>query len=81
MLKEMPKEERKRTDLSGVHTGRQLMIKKAEISDSSAKRYQKIAELPEDKFEQIIEETKTEEKELTEALMLNSEQKDVWERC
>ena len=50
-------------------------LKEVGIEKQESARYQKIAELSEEKFEEIIEETKTEEKELTEALMLKTAKK------
>jgi len=45
------------------------------IEKHESSRWQKIAELSEETFEQIITETKEEEKELTESLLLNTQRK------
>lgn len=45
------------------------------INKYQSSKYQKIADLPEEKFEEIIEETKEAEKELTEVLMVSTAKK------
>lgn len=78
MLKEMPKRD-------GNPANKMLVGLKKNKNDNrentlpvthiESSRYQKIAELPEETFENIVEETKEAGKELTEALMLNTAKK------
>ena len=79
MLKEMPKDnkggDRKSSRLHNVTVNKPPTLKDIGIEKHESSRYQKIAELPEEKFEEIIKETKEEEKELTEALMLSTAKK------
>jgi len=79
MLKEMPKRDggqamKIKARLQDV-TEVQPTLKDIGIAKHESSRYQKIAELSEEKFEEIIHETKEEEKELTEALMLKTAKK------
>jgi len=66
---QLPKEKRSHdvtTSLKLVEIG---------LQKHQSARYQKIADLPKETFEKIITETKKEEKELTEALMINTSKK------
>lgn len=71
MSKDMPKAQGTRTDTSVHRVPKYKHLDDVGIKVQEAKRYEKIAELPEEKFEEIIQETKAKEKELTEALMLS----------
>lgn len=75
MLKEMPKQQGARGVGKGVGLHDVTPLKDIGIAKHESSRYQKIAELPKEKFEEIIEETKEAEKELTEALMLSTAKK------
>ena len=75
MLKDMPKQYGSRGYGKKVKLQDVTPLKDMGIEKHESSRYQKIAELPEKKFEEIIKETKQEEKELTEALMLNTAKK------
>ena len=71
MLAQMPKAQGARTDLTSsamdeVTTYREILTEQ-EISDATANRWQAIANLPEDIFEEHITETKADGKELTTA--------------
>jgi N6-adenosine-specific RNA methylase IME4 len=83
MLKEMPKNQGAKGKGINQYSNNEVQLhdvttptlKDMGIEKHESSRYQKIAELPEEKFEEIIQETKVEEKELTEALMLSTAKK------
>ena len=83
MLKEMPKskggEQHHKEPTGNIVSPVQPTLQDMGIEKHESARYQKIADLSEEKFEEIIKETKQEEKELTEALMLKTAKKIEFE--
>ncbi len=75
MLKEMPKQFGSRGIGKKVESHDATSLKDVGLDKHQSSRYQKIADLTDDAFERIIEETKADEQELTEALMLNTVKK------
>lgn len=65
ILKETPREQGKRTDLTSSQDTTKLQ--EVDISKDQSSRWQKIADIPEEKFEQHITETKDKKEELTTA--------------
>lgn len=76
ILRELPTNQGDRTDVTSSQRGKKLetkseVIRDSGISNATAGRWQQIADLPEEIFEQHIDETKASDKELTTASVLN----------